>query len=79
MPLIHVHFAADPAEPMPLVEELPSIEADDPIAAVEEMLAQGRVAESPAALGAGRGERPRERAASSGRARADCRGRGYPD
>jgi hypothetical protein len=35
MPRYYVHFVADHTEPLPPVAELPSIDADDPVAPVE--------------------------------------------
>ena len=35
MPLYHVHFATDADEPIPSAGQLPSVEADDPVKAVE--------------------------------------------
>ena len=48
MPVFHIHFAADPDDPVPPLAELPSIEADDPVAAVEALLAAGRYPQDPA-------------------------------
>ena len=47
MPRYHVHFTADPADPVPPPAELPSVEADDPVEAVEAMLAAGRYPQDP--------------------------------
>lgn len=38
-----VHFSALPYEPFPLLDTLAVIDADDPISAVEKLLAEGRV------------------------------------
>jgi hypothetical protein len=43
MPLYRVHFVADNSEPFPPLDTLPSVDAADPLAAVEELLRQGRV------------------------------------
>ena len=48
MPRYHIDFAADPDDPVPPLAELPSIEADDPVAAVEALLAAGRNPQDPA-------------------------------
>ena len=48
MPLYHVHFAADPDDPVPPLAELPSVEADDPQKAVEAMLVAGCYSQDPA-------------------------------
>jgi hypothetical protein len=42
MPCYHVHFAADHREPLPPVDQLPSVDADSPGTAVEAMLQAGR-------------------------------------
>lgn len=43
MPRFQVHFAADAHEPFPPLDTLPTIEADDPIAAVQQLVSSGRV------------------------------------
>lgn len=43
MPLYRVHFVADNSEPFPPLDTLPSIDAANPLAAVEELLRDGRV------------------------------------
>lgn len=43
MPLFRVHFCADASEPIPL----PAVEAEDPISAVEKLLADGRYPQTP--------------------------------
>ena len=56
MPRYHVHFTADPDDPVLPLAELPSTEADDPAKAVEAMLAAGRYPQDPSIpLGAGGG------------------------
>jgi hypothetical protein len=39
--LYRVHFTADPNEPIPPVDTLPAIEADDPLTAADLFVAQG--------------------------------------
>jgi hypothetical protein len=41
MPTFRVHFAADPHEPFPPLDGLPSIEADDPVSAVRLLVEDG--------------------------------------
>jgi hypothetical protein len=48
MPVYRVQFVADPTQPLPLVEELPNVEAENPAAAVEAMLAAGKYPQDPA-------------------------------
>ena len=43
MPTIHVYFCADRHEPFPPVESLPSIDAEEPLDAVEALLNSGVV------------------------------------
>jgi len=41
MPLNRVHFAAEITDPIPPVESLVSVDANDPVAAVEQLCREG--------------------------------------
>jgi hypothetical protein len=47
MPLYHVHFATEPPTTYPPVATMTAVEADSPQAAVETLLAAGRVPQVP--------------------------------
>lgn len=45
MPLYRVHFSELPYDPLPALETLPVVEADDPLLAAEQLINAGRVPE----------------------------------